>query len=50
MTRPLTSTKNIQILDPQQLTRSQRLERWAMALERLGDCPLQTIILIQQGR
>jgi hypothetical protein len=43
MTRPLTSTKGIQILDPQHLTRSQRLERWAVALERLGDAPLRTL-------
>jgi hypothetical protein len=43
MTRPLTSTTNVQILDPQQLTRSQRLERWAIALERLGDAPLRTL-------
>jgi hypothetical protein len=43
MTKPLTSTKGIQVLDPQQLTRSQRLERWAIALERLGDAPLRTL-------
>jgi hypothetical protein len=43
LTRPLTSTKNIQVLDPQQLTRSQRLERWAIALERLGDARLRTL-------
>jgi hypothetical protein len=43
MTRPLTSTKNINVLDPQQLSRSQRLERWAMALERLGNTRLRTL-------
>ena len=50
MTRPLTSTKNIHILDPQQLTRSQRLERWAMALERLGDARLSTLRETENAR
>jgi hypothetical protein len=46
MTRPLTTTQptqGIQVLDPQKLTRSQRLERWALALEKLGDTPLNTL-------
>jgi hypothetical protein len=43
MTKPLTNTKDIHVLDPRQLTRSQRLERWAMALERLGDARLRTL-------
>ena len=43
LTRPLTSTTGIQILDPEHLTRTQRLERWAIALERLGDAPLRTL-------
>lgn len=43
LTTPLTSSDGIQVLDPQQLTRTQRLERWAIALERLGDAPLRTL-------
>jgi hypothetical protein len=43
MTRPLTGTEDIQVFDPQQLSRTQRLERWAIALERLGDTPLRTL-------
>lgn len=43
MTKPLTSTDGIQIVDPQQLTRDQRLERWASALDKLGDAPLCTL-------
>jgi hypothetical protein len=43
MTRPLSNSQGILVIDPQQLTRSQRLERWALALEKLGDAPLQTL-------
>lgn len=43
MTKPLTSMEGIQIVDPQQLTRIQRLERWALALETLSDAPLRTL-------
>lgn len=43
MTKPLTSIKTIQVIDPLQLTRGQRLERWAAALERLGNAPLNTL-------
>lgn len=43
MTRPLTSTGNVHVLDPQQLTRSQRLDRWAIALERMGEARLRTL-------
>ena len=43
MTKPLTNTKDPHVLDPKQLTRSQRLERWALALERLGDARLRTL-------
>ena len=43
MTRPLTSTENIHVIDPRKLSRSERLERWAMALERLGEARLRTL-------
>jgi hypothetical protein len=43
MTRPLTNTENIHVIDPRKLSRSERLERWAMALERLGEARLRTL-------
>lgn len=43
MTRPLTNTKNIHVIDPEKLSRRERLERWAMALERLGKARLRTL-------
>ena len=43
MTRPLTNTENIHVIDPQKLSRGDRLERWAMALERLGEARLRTL-------
>lgn len=43
MTKPLTNSEAYRVIDPQQLTRDQRLERWAVALERLGDAPLRTL-------
>ena len=43
MSRPLSRTKGVHIIDPQELTRRQRLERWAQALERLGTAPLRTL-------
>jgi hypothetical protein len=43
MTRPLISITGVEVIDPRQLTRSHRLERWALALERLGDAQLNTL-------
>ena len=43
MTKPLTRTENIHVFDPRKLTRSERLERWALALERLGEARLRTL-------
>ena len=43
LTRPPTSTENIHVIDPRKLSRSERLERWAVALERLGEARLRTL-------
>lgn len=33
----------INVIDPRQLSRAQRLERWALALDKLGDARLKTL-------
>ena len=43
MSTTFSRTKGINVFDPQHLGRHQRLERWALALERLGDARLNTL-------